>query len=84
MGKPVSIYEMAERMIRNSGRNVSIEVVGLRIGEKMHEELFGNDEPDRRPIHPLISHVVAAPLSPNQIDAAATDPRHEMLRLLSL
>jgi FlaA1/EpsC-like NDP-sugar epimerase len=84
MGKPVSIYEMAERMIRNSGRNVSIEVVGLRIGEKMHEELFGSDEPDRRPIHPLISHVVAAPLSPAQIDAAATDPRHEMLRLLSL
>ena len=84
MGKPVSIYEMAERMIRNSGRNVSIEVVGLRIGEKMHEELFGSDEPDRRPVHPLISHVVAAPLSPAQIDAAATDPRHEMLRLLSL
>ena len=84
MGKPVSIYEMAERMIRTSGRNVSIEVVGLRVGEKMHEELFGDDEPDRRPVHPLISHVVAPPLSRTQINAAATDPRHEMLRLLSL
>ena len=84
MGKPMSIYEMAERMIRNSGTNVAIEVVGLRHGEKMHEELFGDGEIDNRPIHPLISHVVAPPLSPSHIPSSTSQPRDEMVRLLSL
>ena len=35
----------------------------------MHEELFGTDEHDHRPLHPLISHVEVAPLDP----AAARD-----------
>jgi FlaA1/EpsC-like NDP-sugar epimerase len=49
MGEPVRIVELAEQMIRlaglRSGRDVQIEFVGLRTGEKLHEELFHPDEP---------------------------------------
>jgi FlaA1/EpsC-like NDP-sugar epimerase len=44
MGDPVRIIELAEQMIRLSGlepeRDIAIEVVGRRPGEKLHEELF--------------------------------------------
>ena len=42
MGKPVSIYEVAAQLVKNSGKAVEIEIVGLRSGEKVHEELFGD------------------------------------------
>lgn len=44
MGKPLKIRELAENMIRLSGlrpnEDIQITYVGLRPGEKMHEELF--------------------------------------------
>src|SRR3954462_3291006 len=44
MGEPVPIMELAEQMIRLSGlepeRDIAIDVVGRRPGEKLHEELF--------------------------------------------
>src|SRR3954451_14904512 len=44
MGEAVSILELAKDMIRLSGlqpgRDIAIEVVGRRPGEKLHEELF--------------------------------------------
>jgi FlaA1/EpsC-like NDP-sugar epimerase len=44
MGKPVSIMELARDMIRFSGlepgRDIAIEIVGRRPGEKLHEQLF--------------------------------------------
>jgi FlaA1/EpsC-like NDP-sugar epimerase len=44
MGEPVSILELAERMIRlrglRVGADVRVEIVGLRPGEKMHEQLL--------------------------------------------
>src|SRR5690606_875992 len=37
---------------------IEIVFTGLRSGEKLDEELFGQGEPrDRRPKHPLVSHV---------------------------
>lgn len=55
MGEPVRIMEMAERMIELSGLSVrndtnpdgdiEIEVVGLRPGEKLYEELLIGDNP---------------------------------------
>lgn len=48
MGDPVRIMDVAERMIRLAGLepqvDVDIEVVGLRPGEKLYEELFDHGE----------------------------------------
>ena len=60
MGEPVSIYEVAMQLVRNSQKSVSIEIVGLRSGEKVHEELFGDGEVDSRPKNPLITHVLVS------------------------
>ena len=52
MGEPVRIMDLAENMIRLSGhepgRDIAIEVVGIRPGEKLHEELFNLDEDVRQ------------------------------------
>jgi len=52
MGEPVSIMELARRMIELSGLepelDIAIEVIGPRPGEKLHEELFNPFERRRR------------------------------------
>jgi O-antigen biosynthesis protein WbqV len=48
MGKPVLIDDLARQMIRLAGlrpdEDIAIEYSGVRDGEKMHEELFHQDE----------------------------------------
>jgi FlaA1/EpsC-like NDP-sugar epimerase len=48
MGEPVPIVELARRMISLAGfvpeKDIGIEFVGVRSGEKLHEELFDEDE----------------------------------------
>jgi FlaA1/EpsC-like NDP-sugar epimerase len=48
MGEPVKIRDLAETMIRLSGlepeRDIAIQIVGARPGEKFHEDLFNPDE----------------------------------------
>lgn len=50
MGEPVKIMDLAEKLIRFYGYepniDIKIEVTGLRAGEKMHEELWMNEEID--------------------------------------
>ena len=52
MGEPVKIVDLADTMIRLSGkepgRDVAIEIVGPRPGEKLHEELWSDARPSRR------------------------------------
>ena len=40
MGEPVKIYDLAKNMIKLSGSNIGIDIVGLRPGEKLFEELL--------------------------------------------
>lgn len=48
MGKPIKIVDLARQMIRLSGKqpdtDIKIEYVGLRPGEKLHEELVHEHE----------------------------------------
>ena len=58
MGEPVRIIDVANQLIRQDGGQAAIEFTGLRPGEKLHEDLFGEGEPrDVRPEHPMVSHV---------------------------
>ena len=44
MGEPVSILSVAEQLVEASSEQVAIVEVGLRKGEKLHEELVGAGE----------------------------------------
>ena len=59
MGEPVAIIDLAEKMIRLSGRepnaDIDIEIVGPRPGEKLHEELWGDGETVKPTAHAKIS-----------------------------
>lgn len=58
MGEPVRIADLAEKMIQLSGlqvgRDIEITYVGLRPGEKLHEELFYAGEKLRKTAHPKL------------------------------
>lgn len=58
MGEPVKISYLAEQMIRLSGRepgrDIAIEYIGLRPGEKLYEELFYDSEGLVATDHPKI------------------------------
>jgi FlaA1/EpsC-like NDP-sugar epimerase len=73
MGEPVRIYDVARRLIAQSKRSVPIVFTGLRPGEKLHEELFGDDEIDDRPRHKLIAHALVPSLEPRDLPAQAVD-----------
>jgi FlaA1/EpsC-like NDP-sugar epimerase len=67
MGEPVRIAQVAKQMAEQANSPVEIVYTGLRPGEKLHEELFGDGELDSRPLHPLISHVAVRPLDPAEV-----------------
>jgi FlaA1/EpsC-like NDP-sugar epimerase len=74
MGDPVTLGELAERVMVLAGRRCEVVVTGLRPGEKLVEDRLGAQEVDRRPVHPLITHVDASPLAASEaltIDPAA-------------
>jgi len=59
MGEPIKISYLAEQMIRLSGRSldeVGIVYTGLRPGEKLHEELFHEQEQLGETTHSKILH----------------------------
>ena len=71
MGKPVRIYDLANRMIQLSGKhNVEIKEVGLRPGEKLYEELLANKENTLPTLHKKIFRAEVRPYVMEEVDAA--------------
>ena len=59
MGQPIRIYDLARNMIHLSGRSdVSIEIVGLRKGEKLYEELNYQHERLDTTLHPRVLKLI--------------------------
>jgi FlaA1/EpsC-like NDP-sugar epimerase len=58
MGEPIRILDLAMEMIRRSGlkpcEDITIQFTGIRPGEKLSEELAGQDEQTRPTSHPKI------------------------------
>ena len=72
MGEPVRIIDLARTMIELSGldpdRDIAIEVVGRRPGEKLHEELFNPYEHPQPTAAEKILRAERAPRAPHVVD----------------
>jgi len=72
MGEPVRIVELARAMIELSGldpdRDIEIEEVGRRPGEKLHEELFNGYERQRPTATEKILRAERSPLAPDVVE----------------
>jgi len=83
MGDPVKIVDLAEAMIRLSGlepgRDIAIEVIGRRGGEKLHEELFN---PDENPIPTAAEKILRAERP--QLEPEWVERSFEEINLLTL
>ena len=62
MGTPVSINQVATRMIKISGKDIPIKYTGLRSGEKLNEQLVGSTEKVSKGSHKDIMHTRVEPL----------------------
>lgn len=69
MGQPVKIVDLARNLITLSGykpEDIGIQITGLRLGEKLYEELWTSEEKIQSTIYNKI------------LMAQATTPRHEL------
>ncbi len=71
MGEPVRIADLAEKLIQLSGfqpgRDIEIAYIGLRPGEKLHEELFYAREELRHTVHPKLMLASCRMMAPAHI-----------------
>jgi len=83
MGDPIRIVDLAETMIRLSGlepgRDIAIEIVGARPGEKFHEDLFN---PYERPQPTPAQKILRAERDP--LDPAWVEQTFAEINLLVL
>ena len=93
MGEPVKIMDLAHDLVRLSGRDPdtqAIDIVGLRPGEKLHEELFYDEETVERTPNPKVLRAAADPPSEairddvRRMMALATGETEELLRRVLL
>ena len=72
MGEPVRIMDLAENMIRLSGKEpgieIPIEVIGPAPGEKLHEVLVGDGEVVSPSPHPKIERISRPPVEAAWLD----------------
>jgi FlaA1/EpsC-like NDP-sugar epimerase len=73
MGEPVRIVDLAEKMIRLSGKQpgseIAIEFIGPAPGEKLHEVLVGDGETVSPSRHPKIDLITRPPVDPEWLEA---------------
>jgi FlaA1/EpsC-like NDP-sugar epimerase len=79
MGDPVRIGDLAARIADHvraaGGPAVGTEIIGLRPGEKLHEELTSQGLAMRPTLHARILHARQRPIARARIQAATTDVR---------
>jgi FlaA1/EpsC-like NDP-sugar epimerase len=79
MGEPVRIVDLARAMIELSGldpnRDIDVEIVGSRPGEKLHEQLFNNYERARPTDAEKILRAERAPLGRQAVEAMFAEIR---------
>ena len=80
MGEPVRIADIARRLAAHSPHPVDIVYTGLRPGEKLAEDLLGDDEIDYRPHHPLIRHAQVKPIDPGELSDLVMNGDDDALR----
>jgi FlaA1/EpsC-like NDP-sugar epimerase len=72
MGRPIRILDLAQNMIRLSGkepgRDIEIAISGIRPGEKLHEELWGGHETVSPTEHPKIRKLTCPTIDPKWLD----------------
>ena len=72
MGEPVRIMDLAENMIRLSGKEpgteIPIEVIGPAPSEKLHEVLIGDGEVVSPSLHPKIDRIARPPVEAAWLD----------------
>jgi FlaA1/EpsC-like NDP-sugar epimerase len=77
MGTPVKIIDLARDMIRLSGkepeRDIAIEYVGTRPGEKLHEELWSDGENAAPTQHAKILRCATQPVDPLWLELELTE-----------
>ena len=77
MGEPVRIVDLAHNMIRLSGkepeRDVAVEFIGVRAGEKLHEDLWGDGEESVSTSHPKILRAASRPVDPAWLDGEVAE-----------
>ena len=82
MGRPVKIVDVARTIIQLSGRKeeeIEIKFVGLRPGEKLHEEVFASDELTDRTPHPKVRVAKARGMPAEWIDELLPELRRSTL-----
>ncbi len=71
MGKSVKIFDLAVKMIKLSGLkypdDIDIEIVGLRPGEKIYEEVLADDESTKTAYNPKINIAKVREISKEQV-----------------
>jgi FlaA1/EpsC-like NDP-sugar epimerase len=86
MGEPVRIVDLAQNMIRLSGkeprlpddptagpRDIRIAFVGSRPGEKIHEDLWSDDDSVGETTHPKILRLSRPPVDPDWLAEQLAD-----------
>ena len=78
MGEPVKIIELARNMIRLAGYepedDIAIEIIGVRPGEKIHEELFNvGERPQPTTADRIVRAVRSQPLDPDWVEQTIDD-----------